>query len=295
MGCFTKSVMKHNDEVVQVGDNDSGRLIKLSVLGEYGRDNDIDHSGMLSAMGGFFSGSIFESYAKRLPMEASLVRALSGNVSLKSEIYAQGLHCENDQAYDLSRYTYTEEKVLFKDERSHDLMKGLQIQYFEKFGLLIYRSERLFFSIVTDATKHTELLGHTHNDKLSVELMVDGKYITRDPGGYVYSAAPEIRDIFRGTKAHNTAYVKGLEQNSFDGMWGMEKLAKAWLLECTGEKIVARARYAGVDHIREITFTESEVKVKDYVNQPFSVSFANSFYSTGYGKMSGKINCYGKY
>ena len=62
------------------------------------------------------------------------------------------------------------------------------------------------------------------------------------------------------------------------------------MLECTGEKIVVREKYAGIDHIREILFTESKIKVKDYVNKPFSVDFRNAYYSTGYGKMRGKIN-----
>ena len=74
-----------------------------------------------------------------------------------------------------------------------------------------------------DTTRYTNLIGHTHNDKLSVELMVDGNYIVRDPGGYVYTAAPEIRNIFRGTKAHNTIYVTGTEQNDFNGTFGMKK------------------------------------------------------------------------
>ena len=60
--------------------------------------------------------------------------------------------------------------------------------------------------------------------------MVDGKYITRDPGGYVYTAAPEIRNVYRGTKAHNTICVKGIEQNSFSGIFGMKKGAQLFRL-----------------------------------------------------------------
>ena len=170
------------------------------------------------------------------------------------------------------------------------MLKGLSILYFEKFGLLVFRSERLFFSIVIDTTRYINLIGHTHNDKLSVEVMVDGKYIARDPGGYVYTAAPEIRDLFRGTKAHNTIYIKELEQNIFDGVFGMKKQARAYLLECTKEKVVARETYSGVDHIREILFSGSKIIVKDYANKPFMVRFTNSFYSIGYGKMRGRID-----
>lgn len=290
MGYFTRTVMKQNDEVVQIGDNDSGRLIKLTPSGNGDKDNVINHSGLLSAMGGLFQEDVFDRYTERFPLEASLIHALASGFLLKGKKYEQKICCENNQKYDLRNYAYFEETILFEDYGTEDLLAGLSIQYFEKFGLLIFRSRRIFLSIVIDTTRYIKLTGHTHNDKLSVELMVDGKYITRDPGGYVYTAAPEIRNVFRGTKAHNTICVKGIEQNSFSGIFGMKKGAKAFLLECTGEKIVVREKYAGIDHIREILFTESKIKVKDYVNKPFSVDFRNAYYSTGYGKMRGKIN-----
>lgn len=288
MGYFTNSVMKPNNEVVQIGDNDSGRLIKLTPLGGRDKDNPIDHSGMLSSMGGLFRESIFGQYAKKLPLEASFIRALSGNIMLSGEKFVKKIHCERVRTYEPGNYAYFEETILFKADGT-DLLKDLSILYFEKFGLLIFRSERLFFSIVIDTTRYINLIGHTHNDKLSVEVMVDGRYIARDPGGYVYTAAPKIRDLFRGTGVHNTIYIKGLEQNVFDGVFGMRKQARAYLLECTKEKIVARENYSGVDHIREVLFSGSEIIVKDYANKPFTVHFTNSFYSIGYGKMRGRI------
>lgn len=289
MGYFTSSVMKQNNEVVQVGDNDSGRLIKLTPLGTGDKDNSIDHSGMLASMGGFFHEKIFDKYVKKLPLEASFISALSGNMILSGKKYTQKIHSEKAQTYEMSNYAYFEETVLFEDDRT-DLLEGLSVLYFEKFGLLIFKSERLFFSIVIDTTRYINLIGHTHNDKLSVEVMVDGRYITRDPGGYVYTAAPEVRNQFRGTKAHNSIYIYGLEQNGFNGVFGMKKQSKAYLLECTKDKIVARENYSGVDHIREILFTGSKIKVKDYANKPFTVHFTNPFYSIGYGKMKGRID-----
>ena len=267
MGYFTRTVMKQNDEVVQIGDNDSGRLIKLTPSGNGDKDNVINHSGLLSAMGGLFQEDVFDRYTERFPLVASLIHALAGGFSLKGKKYEQKICCENNQKYDLRNYAYFEETILFEDYGTEDLLAGLSVQYFEKFGLLIFRSRRIFLSIV-----------------------IDTKYITRDPGGYVYTAAPEIRNVFRGTRAHNTICVKGIEQNRFSGIFGMKKGAKAFLLECTGEKIVVREKYAGIDHIREILFTETKIKVKDYVNKPFSVDFQNAYYSTGYGKMRGKIN-----
>lgn len=155
----------------------------------------------------------------------------------------------------------------------------------------MFKGDRLFISMVIDTAENAVCLGHTHNDKLSVEVMIDNQYITRDPGGYIYTAAPGIRDKFRSVHGHNTIQVKGLEQNIFDGTFGMKKRARAELVYCHKDKIIARASYAGAEHLREISISDSEVIVRDYANLPFTVCFKNKIYSTGYGKLSPAKKC----
>ena len=77
--------------------------------------------------------------------------------------------------------------------------------------------------MVIDTARNITYSGHIHNDKLSVEVMIDGNYITRDPGTYVYTADPKIRDKFRSTRAHNTIYINGYEQNEFIGILEMKR------------------------------------------------------------------------
>ena len=57
---------------------------------------------------------------------------------------------------------------------------------------------------------------HAHNDKLSFELCLDGTDIFVDPGSYVYTQEPEMRNLFRSTGYHNTVTANNLEQNSLD-------------------------------------------------------------------------------
>jgi hypothetical protein len=54
--------------------------------------------------------------------------------------------------------------------------------------------------------------GHSHNDKLSFELHLDGQPLIVDPGTATYTRDPELRNLFRGTAAHNTLQVDGAEQ-----------------------------------------------------------------------------------
>ena len=55
---------------------------------------------------------------------------------------------------------------------------------------------------------------HTHNDKLSVVLRVEGKELFCESGTGCYTRDVALRNEFRSTKAHNTVVVKGQEQNT---------------------------------------------------------------------------------
>ncbi len=54
---------------------------------------------------------------------------------------------------------------------------------------------------------------HTHNDKLSVLVRIDGKEVLCDAGTGCYTRDGEMRNRFRSTRAHNTVTVDGEEQN----------------------------------------------------------------------------------
>ena len=58
--------------------------------------------------------------------------------------------------------------------------------------------------------------GHGHYDLLSVEAFAGGRPLIVDPGRFTYSEAPpNLRRWFRGTAAHNTVCVDGLDQTPY--------------------------------------------------------------------------------
>jgi hypothetical protein len=58
--------------------------------------------------------------------------------------------------------------------------------------------------------------GHGHYDLLSVEAFGGGRPLFVDPGRYTYSEEPpNLRRWFRGTAAHNTACIDGLDQTPY--------------------------------------------------------------------------------
>ena len=59
--------------------------------------------------------------------------------------------------------------------------------------------------------------GHGHADALSVKLAFGGRRWLVDAGTFCYIGPGGDRNIFRGTRAHNTLAVDGLDQAEPEG------------------------------------------------------------------------------
>lgn len=68
---------------------------------------------------------------------------------------------------------------------------------------------------------YLSIAAHGHADALAFTLSAGGKELLVDPGTYSYHTQKKWRDYFRGTSAHNTVCVDGLDQSEPGGnfMW----------------------------------------------------------------------------
>lgn len=115
--------------------------------------------------------------------------------------------------------------------------------------------------------------GHDHNDKLSLELRVDGALAIADPGTPCYGRDPALRNAFRATGAHATVVVDGLEQAPLpaDRIFALPEAARARVLEVAhggeAERLVGEhhgfVARAGVVHRREVAVTAAGLAVTD--------------------------------
>lgn len=287
-GMFIKIIQKDNNEIIQVGDNDSGRLMKLTPIinlsDSYFEENDLDCRTILAEMSAMYENKEFIQYRSTFPLEYSIIGALSKNRKLAGEIILPKIENYGKKENYEKEYSIKRENIIFSSNEEN-VFEKMNMYYYKDFGLIVCRNERVFFSIVIDTAKNVFCMGHTHNDKLSIELMVDRKYITRDPGSYIYSASKKMRDMFRSVKAHNTICIDNIEQNEFKGIWEINKKSKAQLIYLSKDEIYAKIYYNTEECGRQIIFNKNEILVNDYANRHFTSKFKNKKYSDGYGKI----------
>jgi len=101
-------------------------------------------------------------------------------------------------------------------------------------GLHIMAGGKLSDQLVIDAgPQGVQTAGHGHADALSVVVYSDGQAVLIDPGTYEYVGEGTERDRFRGTRAHSTLSIDGLDQATPKGAFAWRKLpnveAEAWI------------------------------------------------------------------
>ena len=119
------------------------------------------------------------------------------------------------------------------------------------------------------------IAAHGHADALSFTLSAGGEEILVDPGTFSYHTQAKWRNHFRGTAAHNTVRVDGLDQSEIGGpfLW-MRKARSDLIRHDAGSRLqVFEGRHDGygrladpVMHIRRIEFDEerNQITVTDF-------------------------------
>jgi hypothetical protein len=259
-GKFTQDISKPNGEIVQIGDNDSGRFLKLwpcffpltpeQALTQYANldpsvtinpifwdEQILQHQHLTRAISAIFNCSdiYLSDLLLTLTPEIVLIQTwLKANQVLiltHSDLLSsispkiQSPQCRSlDQEFTKLCENYGDPYITTFLARTN-IQENLTIVAYPDFGLYLYHSPHLFLSIRCGNTGQNGNGGHAHNDQLSIELILDGQTIIQYYGTYLYTPLPERRNQYRATKAHFTPQVLNQEQNTwYDGVVGLFSL-----------------------------------------------------------------------
>ncbi len=132
--------------------------------------------------------------------------------------------------------------------------------------------------VVADAGPlgYLSIAAHGHADALSFTLAAGGRELLIDPGTYAFHTQQRWRDYFRGTSAHNTLCVDGVDQSTSGGnfMWLRHAQARLISFESNDEQDLFEGEHDGytrladpVTHRRQITLhkQDSTLVVTDHL------------------------------
>ncbi len=150
----------------------------------------------------------------------------------------------------------------------------LGLRTFSDGGFSVVRERRagknLFLVMDHGPLGYLSIAAHGHADANALILSLDDQPILVDPGTYLYHSGESWRDWFRGTRAHNTLNIAGVDQSLISGPFNWSHKAKArletvrplpdWSLVARHDGYVARF---GVEHQRAVTATPNGVEILD--------------------------------
>lgn len=304
---FTADITKDNGNISQIGDNDSGRFFKLSPNGElikysdavkkyinlgesslkskeYFDENIINHDTFISAANGFFEDEKL-TLGDKFNLEKSIIKSLSKNKSLSVKPFEYRINISDEQVSSL-KYCIKKE-IRFSDYMCEVIdINRIQLKCYPYFGIYIFRCSNFYLSVMAGGVGQNGIGGHSHNDKLSFELNLNGRDIYIDPGTYLYTALPEERDKFRSAKAHNIPIVNDEEQCSFTGAFSVKNEIKCGILKCTRNNLVVYLTYRNIKILREFIINTDKLIIIDKCNKAFFENY-NKFnlFSNAYGRL----------
>lgn len=230
---FTIAVTKPDGHIAQIGDNDSGRVLKLAPTyrklsvaearrsyanldgyddvpddATYWAEDHLDHRHVVASVNGLLGQADLTAFAGHDAIESLVIAALAGGAvetrgSLGASGYAAGT-TGDDAIVDGFEAAFRDAREADRREVTIPLAGGERPDRlaFPDFGLYLLRTPSTFVSVRCGLLGQAGVGGHDHNDQLSVELWVDGVDISRDPGTAVYTPLPHQRNLYRSRAAH---------------------------------------------------------------------------------------------
>jgi len=268
MAEFTIHCTKPDGQVVQIGDNDNGRFFKiLPTYNSVGvaEENHLNHISLVAAINGFFGRDDFLDFHG---MDQNLCAQLIYNLSGGANISGQGLQNHGDiidAQNDHNQFQPFNHFII--KPLGKNIFKDLNFYAYPNFGLYIWSSENVFFSMRLGPVGQNGNGGHGHNDQLSFELMINGEHWARDPGTYIYTAKPKRRDQYRSVHAHTSPKPYGMqtiEPSRLDlGLFKLENNVNAHCLKADQKSFIGLHGCYGKKLKRSVTIKKDRIIILD--------------------------------
>jgi len=295
MAAFSADITGPSGSIVQIGDTDNGRFLKLfPTLEDNGeaKETYLDHTPLIAGISAL-SGEAGSEHPEQAFVSATIQTHRLSTVKKVMRTPA-AIGKEGDLASFLQRWTKAAKTN--KQRANFSLTEVLNpntlaLAAYSDFGLYIFRAPQLYLTVRCGGENAVHPRGHAHNDQLAVELWISGRQVIADPGSYVYTPQPEVRNAYRSVRAHFTPQLADTEPLALD--LGLFALGPPTGAECHyfgPSGFVGCHRAYGAPVWRAITINTDSVEISDMADSPDHELLANETilanqppYSRGYG------------
>ncbi|MGL4109660.1 heparinase II/III domain-containing protein [Clostridium sp. LP20] len=300
---FNKDILKENGTIIFIGDNDSGKFINISPIGELVSSDKIIKKYKNFNVDNINSEKYFDENFGNNESTITLLSSIF-NINYKNYINEQALvksiirdcylpSCSSVMD-NLKNIDLIDEKLRsnLPFNQTHRIkinitdIEKMVMKYYKNFGLYCLKADKFSFYLYAGEVGYEGKGSHSHNDKMNIEVFSDGKDILVDPGCYVYTADEDKRDIYRSSLAHNIPIprIGDCEQNRFIHMFETSNEVKCKFIEIKENIVSVRCEYRDKVFIRTIRIENHYIEVDDRANIDFIQNFNYKLYSNGYGK-----------
>ena len=235
IGGFTSAILRRDGSIPLVGDDDSGRFMRLGYSADAYADL-VSHEHLPAAIAALFAQSMRSVVATA---EANWIREWVGPAAL------------------------------IKPERTLEPV-GRRLNSHSDFGLYVWNKGRFRLTLRCGPVGQNGNGGHAHSDQLAITLDVDGQAMAIDPGTAVYTPDPETRNRFRSARAHSGIVVPQTEPNEWlpggPGLFSMKDCSHAAMLFAAESGAKAEHVGYGVVVRREIVLHDNDIELDDRMN-----------------------------
>ena len=223
------SLLINNDELSQIGDNDSGRI---------------------------FYFAFEEEKPLKLSWLIKMIESLEINEKLIISDHIFEVSEEIPILKDYKHVKHSEIKVFSKDYEAYA---------YPEFGIFIWRNESEYLSIRCGPVGQNGVGGHSHYDQLSIECFTNNKWIARDPGTGTYTDDITIRNKFKSLEYHwgPNINIKFKKEDEFD-CFKLNNMSDGNVLTFNKESFLGVAEFNGNKIYRKMELNDGVLSIEDF-------------------------------
>ena len=228
------SLLINKEELSQIGDNDSGRII----YSFFNEDKPLKMDWLINLI-----NNLYETNNQEIKISDQFHKTIDSEVPKFTELSG------------------------VKNKSINVFSKDYEFYSFKDFGIYIWRNEDEYFSIRCGPIGQNGIGGHSHYDQLSIECFSKDKWIARDPGTGTYTDDIDLRNKFKSLEYHwgPKPKLEFPKEDEFD-CFKLNFMSNGEVLKFDKNNFIGFADFNGKRIYRKIYINDGNISIEDFSN-----------------------------